>query len=800
MAPKDVAEIQGPGAQPTRGVGLLEVLKDAKRIALPLGAVSIAARVADRIAHVTVMQTFRNDHTEPLEAVYIFPLSGGCAVSDFVMKVGGRTIRGLCRERGEARARYDQALKEGRRAALLEQERDDVFTVQVGNLPPGEEVAVTITYSERLPYFDEGTTELRLPLVVAPRYIAGAPLDRPPVGEGVEPDTDRVPDASRITPPRLAEGFDPRTALDLEVTLEDGDVADLACSQHATKMAMGEALKVTLARKDELLNRDFVLRWRLATGTIRPTLFVSNGTAMLSILPPKRDGFLGLARDVVFIVDRSASMSGVKMASAARACSILLHTLGPRDRFAMQAFDDRPEWMAGGFTAADEAGVAKGDAWLRTISDRGGTEMDAALQSAIEAVAQRSEPDARSAVLVFITDGEVGDESHVLKRVQTELGDARIFAVGIDTAVNSGFLKKLATLGGGTCTIVAPGDALDEALRSVGREIGAPIVTDLVIEGGSEFAPSRLPDLFEGRAATVFFTCGKGAKVRVRGRLADGGTLDVTLTARPTDLPAVTHLWARARIADLEDEFRLTGGRDGIRRKVIELATTHTLLSRFTAFVVVDEKEIVKGTEEAVRVVQPVHLPDAWVMKGKMDELLCEEGGLISEPMAFENEVECAEALPPPPAPVQAPRAKSMLGGLFGSIFGGGTRSGANGARKCRVTVPIPDPREIERAFAAVVAAWDHIASEVAAGRVPARDALAKSRAELLKALAGSELGQRLAAVQRFARTALAELVAALAGGSPAGSLQALLTRHAKGLAEAKEEIRQPGRFWEATV
>ncbi|HEV3027905.1 MAG TPA: VIT domain-containing protein, partial [Planctomycetota bacterium] len=397
----------------TRDLGCLLVTKNERRARLPLAGVRIVARVADRVAHVTLEQKFHNPFTEVLEATYIFPMSGGSAVSAFELKVGTRVIKGIVKERGDARRTYQKAIDDGKRAALLEQDRDDVFTVQVGNLPPGEEVSVRIVTSERLPFFEDGTTELRLPLVVAPRYIPGSPVDRDPVGDGVEWDTDQVPDASRITPPRLARGFDPRVGLRIEVELADeGGLSDLACSQHAIRMSEG---KISLTRQDELLDRDFILRWKLSGEKVRTALLTTkDGYGMLSILPPKRDGFLGLARDVIFVLDRSGSMGGVKMSSAARACSLLLSTLGPRDRFAITAFDDRAEWFAEGrFTPAHEAGIAAGEKFLRTIDARGGTELDPAMKETLELIGRRKDADGRVPVVVILTDGQVGNESAV---------------------------------------------------------------------------------------------------------------------------------------------------------------------------------------------------------------------------------------------------------------------------------------------------------------------------------------------------------------------------------------------------
>src|SRR3954465_1721785 len=182
----------------------------------------LRGRVAGRGGGVVVEQKFGNPFAEPIEAVYIFPLAGGSAVGRFEMTIGKRTLRGVLEERAEARRQYQLAVEQGKRAALLGQERDHVFTVQVGNVAPGETVTVTLTYSERLPFFEDGRTELRLPLVVAPRYVGGEELQREQAGKGVANDTTPVPDASRISPPRLARGFDPKVALDIQVELFGG--------------------------------------------------------------------------------------------------------------------------------------------------------------------------------------------------------------------------------------------------------------------------------------------------------------------------------------------------------------------------------------------------------------------------------------------------------------------------------------------------------------------------------------------------------------------------------------------------
>jgi Ca-activated chloride channel family protein len=829
-----------------RGLGILSVTKAAAPVVLPLAGVEISARVAERIAEVTVTQVFHNPHTEPLEAVYIFPLPGGAAVSSFELKVGSRVLRGRVEERGEARRQYREALDQGHRAALLEQERDDVFTIQVGNLPPGEEVTVRLTYSERLPFFEDGATELRLPLVVAPRYIPGTPLGSDAVGDGVEDDTDVVPDASRISPPRLVPGFDPKVALSVAVELlqssTDGAediVQDLCCSQHAirTRTETGST-RVMLAQTDERLDRDFVLRWRLAHETVRSTLLVyrdeqGDAYGMLSIIPPRREGFLGVARDVVFVLDRSGSMTGVKMASAARACSLLLATLGPRDRFAIQAFDNVTEWLKPDRTAgesdywlcADEAGIALGEQFLRGITARGGTELDAALGEALKAIATRRNVDGRVPVVVLLTDGEVGDEARVLKCIQKELSDARVFTVGIDTAVNEGFLKRLAALGGGTATFVEPGAQLEEALRSVGREIGNPLVVDMAVVGEDEglnlssIAPSRIPDLFAGRATTTFFRLKKLGRVRVRGRHADSGSFEEVLEGQEITMPALAHLWAKARIMDLEDRFRIEPqAKEELRRQIVELSARHGLLTRFTAYVVVDESEVVNADGSRRKIVQPVEMPARWEMEEDRPITLAAAPSMMPTPMykaQVAPDLEAGDTHLDMEAKLQQVRSgkkQGWLGRIADTLSDALHKDDRQPSKSASTKEEATKRAEIAKALDALMRTVAAARTEVEAGRVPSADPLEHARTTLLQALAESDLGVRLPELQRFLRTAVIELIAALrTPGITTAALRTLFDRHAPAFEKVRAEadhyfVRGPSDrgnddpFWESGV
>lgn len=794
------------------------------------------------------------------------------------------------KERQEARAAYRRAIEEGKRASLTEQERDDVFTMTVGNVLPEETVTVVIETAERLPYFDDGMTELRLPVVVAPRYVAGTPADGEPTGDGIESDTDEVPDASRITPPRLAEGFDPKVGLSIEVEVDTQgeELRDVACTQHAVRASLGtDAVSVRLSDQHEPLNRDFVLRWRVAAASLRTTCMAftdhkGRRFAMLNVVPPKRDGFLGLARDVVFILDHSGSMEGIKMASAARACSMLLQTLGPRDRFALLAFDNSFEWLGerpdrvrfnprvvtqfvtqgkGGVTIegedvivekghsipghlvpATDTWVRRGEALLRNVQADGGTELRPALREALDALGKRREKAGRVPVVVVLTDGEVGDESGILKDLQKGLGDTRLFTVGIDTAVNSGFLKRLAALGGGTASFVTPGGDLEDALRGVGREIGQPLVTDLAIAGdGAEagsLAPSRIPDLFAGRAAGAYFVPAGARTVRVTGRFADGRAFDETVPVREVSQPALASLWARARVADLEDRFRMHPEEaTDLRAQIIGIACEHNILTKFTAFVAVDHAEVVNATGEVRHIVQPVEQPAKWEMEERQRraasgpivasmacapqpaEIGADDSGTATDRLALSEAEESRPAAPKPYTPASKAKSPAPSRGVFhpmkppppAAMPAGGSISFSH-AKKREEPEPFSDGdrKAFTLALEAFAKALAAARAEAKDGRIPQTDVLEEAREALVTVLAGSPIAADVPLLQRFLRQSAIELVAACATeGATAAGLHEMFEHHAKLFEAALKEsdAALAGKrgapwwaFWEKTV
>jgi Ca-activated chloride channel family protein len=612
--PKASAESEGLGA-------LLALVEGAER-PLPLREVRVRSQIAGPICHSIVEQRFANALDRPMEAIYLFPLPPRAALIDFVLRAGDLELRAECREREAAQAAYEEARRLGQRSALLERERSDLHAIRVANLPPGAEVTVRLELIEELKSID-GRWEWRFPTVIAPRFLPGTPIGQS--GAGTLPDSDRVPDGSRLQPPLLLKGG---TTLDLEVEIA-GPLRNLAAAQHATVVHLpgGAEAGIRIAPEGRAqLDRDFVLRFETAAED-RPRLSAwTDGRYCLALVePPALDSGPSLPRDAVFVLDRSGSMAGAKMDAAKLALSLALHGLAPGDRFMLLAFDNQLDRFAWGknqpstasqslaasefelhsdaFVAYDQASLDAADSWVDRIEARGGTEMLPAIQAALGG----STPEGRLRTVLFITDGQAWNEDELVAAVTHRRGRARFFSLGIDSAVNAGLLEGLARAGGGTCELLAPGDDIEAAVARFESRFGSPLVDGIRFDGVEAADPEALT-LFAGRPAMAILE-GAPARLQMRGSSAEG-IFEASAQPQRVDR-SLGPLWARRRIDHLE--VRLAAHpheAEGLRAEMLRLALDSGLPSRYTAWVVVDPSAVVAG--EPLTVVQPVSLPHGW--------------------------------------------------------------------------------------------------------------------------------------------------------------------------------------------
>lgn len=668
---------------------------------LPLVALAVEARVTGLDAATELRQSFVNHTGAAIEATYIFPLPDRAAVHRFRMTVGERVVEGVIDERGRARDTYDQAIAAGQRAAIAEEDRPGVFTLRVGNLMPGDRADITLALVGPLPV-EDGEVTFAFPLVVAPRYVPGAPLGGEQAGTGIAEDTDRVPDASRISPPVLLPGFASPVRLSLTVTIDGAKlpIAGLRASLHEVDVAAaGAGWRVEL-RPGERLDRDFILRWAVGDSSLRsgavwaPDDDGEGATVAITLVPPVGAAAQGRPRDVVLLLDRSGSMSGWKMVAARRAAARIVDSLGERDRFAVLAFDDRidtPPSLGAQLVRGDDRNRFRAVEFLAGVDVRGGTEMAEPLELASWLLAGSDE---RDRVLVLVTDGQVGNEDELLRRLTPQLAAVRVFTLGIDQAVNAAFLRRLAAVGGGACELVESELRLDEVMAKIHLRIATPVLIDVMLSGDdvdrTSVAPQRFPALFAGAPLVVRARWRgqprPGAALELRGRLPAGDefVLRVALdSARPG--AALAQSWARAHIRDLEDRYAAAGASDraALERTIVAVSLRHRVLSRFTAFVAVD-REVVRPGGELRAIAQPVERPAGWVPRP--------EAGFRAEPkilgfVALRREREdtgstarARRATTPAPSQVRGPgsppprKAKAGRGGAAVNLGSYGAR------------------------------------------------------------------------------------------------------------------------------
>ncbi|MGH3655154.1 MAG: VIT domain-containing protein [Micromonosporaceae bacterium] len=680
MTTEEVTRVAPPDDQ--GGFGALAT----ERGNLPLDEIDLAARITGLTAETRLTQGFHNPYDVPLEATYVFPLPDRAAVTGMRMEAAERVVEGVLKERQEAREAYDAAIQAGQRASIAEEERPDVFTMRVGNILPGERVTVRLTLAGVAPY-EDGAATYRFPLVVAPRYIPGNPIEDP-VGTGVAQDTDAVPDASRITPPVLLPGFPHPVKLTIGVQWDPVGLPprELRSSLHSIEVTeSGGGTRVTVS-PGERLDRDFVLRWGLArsddAGVTHSLVLVpdpdeaTSGTFHLTLVPP---GLPETARprDVVLVLDRSGSMSGWKMVTARRAAARIVDTLTSRDRFAVVAFDnrtERPPTLGDGLVAATDRHRFRAVEFLAAMGARGGTEILAPLREALGTLSDAEEN--RDRVLVLVTDGQVGNEDQILRELGSSLSGVRVHTVGIDRAVNAGFLGRLAALGGGRCELVESEDRLDDAMDQIHRRIATPLVTGLRLaaEGlgvvAGSVSPSRLPDVFCDAPVRIMgrYSGSHSGAVTVTGQSAQGEPWSVEVPGVTSDNTALAAVWARARLRDLEDRYLIEReNREHLERSIVDISLRYGVLCRFTAFLAVDTRVVTDGGEPH-RVTQPVEMPSGW--EPMLDAVPASYGGAPAAPGGMMRTAMTSFApAPGAAAPVARGRAASAPAERDGAAF-----------------------------------------------------------------------------------------------------------------------------------
>jgi Ca-activated chloride channel homolog len=606
------------------GYGYMQTGRAGKTAVLPLRATSVKAEVVGMMSSVSVTQHFHNPSKKPIEAIYVFPLPQHAAVHAMTMRIGQRVITATIRKRSEAREVYERAKKQGKTASLLEQERANVFTQSVANIMPGDQIHVELRYVEELAPRD-GEYEFVFPMVVGPRYMGeGASLGKR--GSGWADDTERVKDASRISPPVLQPGTRPGNDISVSLRLATGvPISDLRSVTHRVQLQRpaSDLAILDLDRGDRIPNRDFVVRYRL-TGAKPAVSFLANrdaqgrGHFLLMVQPQRQVAKAAVApREYVFVVDNSGSMDGTPIAQVKKAMQRCLTSLGSGDTFQIIRFSNSAERFAAAPLAPTTSNITKGLAFIDTMAGNGGTEFLPALELAVKAPRDPK----RSRIIAFMTDGYIGYESQVMRYLRDNLGQANLFSFGVGTSVNRYLIDGMARIGHGEPFVILGREKEDVEIKRFFEMVSRPALTGISVDWGSlsvsDVTPRHVPDLFADRPITLAGRFGAAGRdtVTVRGFLAGAPFEQKVVIALPatgasSTSPALSYLWARRTIGELMDRHDTEEEmRPAIQRRVTELALQYNLMSKWTSFVAVDHVVRNAGGDQDTTAV-PVPLPE----------------------------------------------------------------------------------------------------------------------------------------------------------------------------------------------
>lgn len=578
---------------------------------VPLRGVTIAVDVTDVASAVTVTQRFANTETSPIEATYCFPLEDGSAVYRFEVKIGDRLIKGEIEEREKAFERYDKAMREGHGAMLLDQEAANIFVASVGNLMPGEEAIVSISYVAELPMHDN-QIRLMIPTTVSPRYF---PADSDPLKVDV-----LSPPVSRYVP----------YGLRLEVCLNEANkIAEVSSPSHRIVVnTESDRWKVSLPESETKLDRDFILNIALKAPA-QPVARIqthANGdrAVMLRLYPEFEPEIEPVHSEVIFLLDCSGSMQGSSIEQAKRALELCLKTLSKNDRFNIVRFGTSFEELFDQSRQYTEATLAEAvDYCQRIKADLGGTEVHGALLH----VLGRSTRNTHRRELIVLTDGEVGNVDEVIELARRHSIDTRIFSFGIGYGASETLVRGLARATRGVAEFISPDERIeDKVLRQFSR-IGTPNLADVRIDwNGLEVkqSPVEIPALFSGDSFTVYGLIESGSPSGSITLSAKIGERNVSWSA-PVDTPTtgdvISTLWARSYIRELEhDDDLLDGGSRQSQRKqsanakrILETGLRYNLMSSQTSMVAVYTRpESERATELAEYRRVPIQLTKDW--------------------------------------------------------------------------------------------------------------------------------------------------------------------------------------------
>ena len=599
----------------------------------------VSMDVSGLLNRVTVKQVFINDSDQWVNGRYLFPLPENAAVDSMQLRIGDKVIAGQIQPKKQALQTFENAKKQGKQASLLQQQRRNLFTSDVANLGPHEQLVVEISYQQKVEYRD-GLFSLRFPLAITPRY---------------NPQADRTTEQPLLAMPSSANTATSakhvRPALDvkMQVNIDAGfELTSLDSLYHPIKQSnVGNHYSVNFAGK-QIADRDFVLQWQANVGAVpkaatfyqtgkthladnsdersetaqrQPNPVDNNMYSLVMLMPPSvevSEQHL-IARELILVIDTSGSMSGQSITQAKQALQFALAGLRDIDSFNIIEFNSDVTMLSATPLSANSRNIGKANRFIQSLDADGGTEMRSALQTAlVDSVQQDSDQtDAHSEMLrqvIFMTDGAVGNEHELYQLINDQLGDSRLFTVGIGSAPNSDFMRRAATMGRGTFTYIGKESEVQQKIEQLLNKIEQPVLTNIglyYLDGSvPDYWPTTISDLYQNEPLWVSI---KSASHQQQPIIVSGSIngqywqqqldFEENQAAKGIDL-----LWANAQITSLE-LYKDNASRDRVNKQVEALGLLYHLVTSQTSLVAVDVTPVNPLVDNPIDVQLQPHMP-----------------------------------------------------------------------------------------------------------------------------------------------------------------------------------------------
>lgn len=660
---------------------LLKSSEPGKYVEAPKVATDYTTTVSGPTARTVVTQQFYNPSDGWVEGVYVFPLPDNSAVDTLKIVSGTRVIVGEVKEKQEAKAIYEKAKDDGQAAALLEQERPNMFTNSVANIGPHEKVLVQIEYQETVRQ-SSGTYSLRLPLVVAPRYNPA------PVVQTVDFGTNGLAKSSTVAPepPVLNPAVDGvSNPVSITVNLNAGfALGDVKSSYHKVDITDKDANSKVIALSGVVpADKDFELTWAAAGTAPQAGLFketIKGHDYMLGFVTPSAIAPKGAAlpRDITFVIDNSGSMEGTSMPQAKESLLYGLAQLKAGDRFNVIRFDDTMTNLFGNSVDYSESNISKAKAFVDGLKANGGTEMVPPMKAALEDPTPDDKTHLRQ--VLFITDGEIGNEQDLFNAISAGRGRTRLFMVGIGSAPNTYLMTRASELGRGTFTQIGDPSQLNDRMTELFGKIGNPVITDLkaqIFGSTAKVTPENLPDLYQGEPVMLMAdSASLSGVLKITGMIGDQPWEVKLPLAQAAQGTGISKLWARRKIAEYEVDATLGRIDQAAADKgVLQVALDHQIVSSQTSLVAVDKSPKRPPGYQLTRADVPLNLPAGWVWESVFGDVTPENTPHL-EQKASADFLQLAKAEAPKQAPdlaqVALPQTATdgQMLALFGLVLG----------------------------------------------------------------------------------------------------------------------------------